>query len=461
MSRVSINVNDLSMVHRDSGGVSNATLPDVCITPVDMMPVPFPNVARSSDLQGGSSLVTADGGNSIALAGSVFAKSTGDEPGRAGGVTSGVHGKEATLLSHSFDVRVEGRGVARLTDKMLHNRGNTIDCAGIAQAVALIERPIQEGDDRHRLDENDDPAPWETPLQPSKRGVDTNNRTLDMKYAHHRHTEFVCRYISGHTEQEATDSGILTQSNVRLSLEEAHRIGIDLVACWEYTPDTTNIGPNHRSIEAGSLQGQRELGQQDAAQADANLSEAGGEGQPIYFTVDFPVGEKVWKNTMIDVRSGATITIGDVIIKYFQGINDVLPIERIGVYGRYTAVKYIMEFPLARYGWQMTFNSKVPYPAAHIHQTSIYPDLQRWGPELPKRLLPALKNPDAYEKLPPGNDKDLVDAAAKAYHDGLLRTWHTEGAGGLDFDRAVKADFGQWRPGVPPPPWRKPKKKAK
>jgi hypothetical protein len=30
---VTININGLSLIHKDSGGVSSATLPDVCVTP--------------------------------------------------------------------------------------------------------------------------------------------------------------------------------------------------------------------------------------------------------------------------------------------------------------------------------------------------------------------------------------------------------------------------------------------
>lgn len=136
MSRVTVNVNGLSLVHEDSGGVSTATLPDVCLTPPNLAPAPYPNVAFSRDLTAGSSLVRADGGNRIAVAGSAFGRSVGDEPGSAGGVTSGVSGKEATWLSHSFDVEIEGRGACRLTDKMLHNRGNTLDCWGVHQGKA-------------------------------------------------------------------------------------------------------------------------------------------------------------------------------------------------------------------------------------------------------------------------------------------------------------------------------------
>ena len=106
MSRVTINVNGLSLVHEDSGGVSTATLPDVCLTP-GAGAVPYPNVAFSRDLASGTSLVRADGGNRIAVAGSSFARSTGGEPGSGGGVTSGVSGREATFLTHSFDVTID------------------------------------------------------------------------------------------------------------------------------------------------------------------------------------------------------------------------------------------------------------------------------------------------------------------------------------------------------------------
>ncbi len=140
MSRVTINVNGLSLVHEDSGGVSTATLPDVCFTP-GAGAVPYPNVALSRDLADGASLVRADGGHRVAVAGSSCARSTGGEPGSGGGVTSGVSGQEATFLTHSFDVTIEGRGACRLTDKMLHNRGNTINCGGHWLQATVAELP--------------------------------------------------------------------------------------------------------------------------------------------------------------------------------------------------------------------------------------------------------------------------------------------------------------------------------
>ena len=92
-----------------------------------------PNVAYSADLALGTSTVVADGGHSVAVLGSIFAKSTGDEPGTLGGVISGTYTREASWLTFSADVRIEGRAACRLTDKMLHNHGNTFNAAGEMQ----------------------------------------------------------------------------------------------------------------------------------------------------------------------------------------------------------------------------------------------------------------------------------------------------------------------------------------
>lgn len=137
---VTINVNDLSLVHKGSAGFARATLPDVCRTPSPggPVPVPYPNLARSADLAKGTTTVLADGGHSVAILGSEFATSTGDEPGTLGGVKSGTFKREATWLSFSFDVKVEGANACRLTDKMLMNHGNTVCLAGEIQAFIDI-----------------------------------------------------------------------------------------------------------------------------------------------------------------------------------------------------------------------------------------------------------------------------------------------------------------------------------
>jgi hypothetical protein len=130
---VTVNINNLSLVHRQSAGYSAATLPDVCKTPAGGDPVSYPNVARAADLAKGTATVTADGGNMCAKHGSEFSKSTGDEPGTMGGVKSGVNMKEATFITCSFSVKLEGKGACRLTDKMFHNHRNTVNISGEVQ----------------------------------------------------------------------------------------------------------------------------------------------------------------------------------------------------------------------------------------------------------------------------------------------------------------------------------------
>ena len=123
---VTVGVNSLSVVHATSMGVSTA-FPDTCLTPspAGPVPIPYPNVAMSSDTAQGSTQVKCDG-NPICLADSNFAVSTGDEAGTAGGgVASGVIKMKAEFILYSFDVKVEGKNVARALDPMLHNNKNT------------------------------------------------------------------------------------------------------------------------------------------------------------------------------------------------------------------------------------------------------------------------------------------------------------------------------------------------
>jgi hypothetical protein len=133
---VTININGLTLCHKGSNGISTATIPDVCNTPspAGPVPIPYPNIAMSSDLAKGTTTVSADGGNMCAIYGSEFSKSTGDEPGTVGGVTSGTFIKEATWITYSFDVKLEGQGACRLTDKMFMNHNNTVCAGGILQA---------------------------------------------------------------------------------------------------------------------------------------------------------------------------------------------------------------------------------------------------------------------------------------------------------------------------------------
>lgn len=126
-----------SLVHKGSISVSTATLPDVCKTPSPggPVPVPYPNISFSKDLANGTKTVTADGGNMIAIKGSEYSSSIGDEPGTAGGVKSSTNMKESKWITYSFDVKMDGQNACRLSDKKTQNHANTVDAMGDIQAV--------------------------------------------------------------------------------------------------------------------------------------------------------------------------------------------------------------------------------------------------------------------------------------------------------------------------------------
>ena len=123
---VTVGVNNLSVVHESSNGITSA-FPDVCKTPTPggPIPLPYPNIAKSSDTAKGTKKVKCDG-NSTCVKDSNFKMSTGDEAGSAGGgvISNKVKGK-AEFVNFSFDVKFEGKNVVRAFDLMLHNDKNT------------------------------------------------------------------------------------------------------------------------------------------------------------------------------------------------------------------------------------------------------------------------------------------------------------------------------------------------
>jgi hypothetical protein len=124
---VTVGVNNMSVVHAGSNGVSIA-FPDVCKTPAPpapFVPIPYPNIAKSSDTDKGTKKVKAEG-KPICVKDSVFSTSVGDEAGTAGGgmMSAKTKGK-AEFVNYSFDVQFEGKNVPRSFDLMLHNDKNT------------------------------------------------------------------------------------------------------------------------------------------------------------------------------------------------------------------------------------------------------------------------------------------------------------------------------------------------
>lgn len=123
---VTVSVNAMSVVHAGSNGITTA-FPDVCKTPAPpapFVPIPYPNIAQSSDTAQGAATVKCDG-NPTCVKDSNFKLSSGDEAGSLLGVASNKIKGKAEFVNFSFDVKFEGKNVARALDLMLHNDKNT------------------------------------------------------------------------------------------------------------------------------------------------------------------------------------------------------------------------------------------------------------------------------------------------------------------------------------------------
>lgn len=116
--------NSRGIAHKGSGGMSTV-FPDVCKTPSPggPVPIPYPNIGKASDTSKGPKKVTTDGKMPM-VKGAKYSTSTGDEPGSAGGVISGVNKGECEFMMYSFDVKFEGKNVCRLGDPLWHNKKN-------------------------------------------------------------------------------------------------------------------------------------------------------------------------------------------------------------------------------------------------------------------------------------------------------------------------------------------------
>jgi hypothetical protein len=221
---VTINVNGLTLCHRGSNGVSTATPPDVCNTPspAGPVPIPYPNIAMASDLANGTSTITADCGNMCANYGSQFSRSTGDEAGTAGGVMSGTFIKEASWITYSFDVKLEGKGACRLTDKMFHNHNNTVNMAGeIQQALAVSKAEFCQLCKDCQADADDEIA-FSKLMQGEyrKAGLDPKNKTgADVEAA--VHGSLAAKGIATTVAGETDTSGNIT---IAPSADPCHKV---------------------------------------------------------------------------------------------------------------------------------------------------------------------------------------------------------------------------------------------
>jgi hypothetical protein len=158
---VKVNGQMFGMVHKASNHLANSTAPDVCNTPSPAGPVPIPYpviVSQSSNLSSGTTTVTADGGQMIAVKDCEYATCTGDEAGTAGGVVSGTFTQEAKFILFSMDVKIDGKNSCRFGDKMTMNHQNTVCMAGTVPTTCSASQ-YEVKIDCEMLKEIDPPPP--------------------------------------------------------------------------------------------------------------------------------------------------------------------------------------------------------------------------------------------------------------------------------------------------------------
>ena len=119
--------NIAGFAHKTSGGMS-MVFPDVCKTPVPSappVPIPYPNIGKSSDTIAGTTTVKADG-SMVMVKGAKYMTSSGDEAGTLGGVISSTFKQECEFLMYSFNVMLDGKNVCRLGAPLWHNKKNIL-----------------------------------------------------------------------------------------------------------------------------------------------------------------------------------------------------------------------------------------------------------------------------------------------------------------------------------------------
>lgn len=118
--------NGRGIAHKGSGGMS-IVFPDVCKTPAapSPVPIPYPNIGKSSDTSQGPSKVKTDGKMPM-VKGAKYSRSSGDEAGTLGGVISSVNMSFCEFLMYSFTVKFENKNVCRMGDPLWHNKKNIL-----------------------------------------------------------------------------------------------------------------------------------------------------------------------------------------------------------------------------------------------------------------------------------------------------------------------------------------------
>ncbi|MDO3379332.1 DUF4150 domain-containing protein [Geoalkalibacter halelectricus] len=145
--------NGRTAVHAGSGGT--LTTVDVCRTKIgkNIVNITYTNVARSADAANTAATVLING-HPVCHQKSIFAVSSGDEPGDRLGIVSNTIKGKAEFITASSNVFIEGVPAVRQGDMMISNNGNTAPMPlmqpGAAPAAGLNLGAMEEiqGSDR-------------------------------------------------------------------------------------------------------------------------------------------------------------------------------------------------------------------------------------------------------------------------------------------------------------------------
>jgi uncharacterized Zn-binding protein involved in type VI secretion len=146
-SGTNVLINGRTAVHAGSQGTLVTV--DVCLTKIGKktVPISYTNVARSADAAKTASTVFING-NPVCHQKSIFAVSTGDEPGNRLGVVSGTIKGKAEFVTGSPNVLIEGVPAVRQGDMMVSNNGNTapmpLSQPGAARAREVTPDQVNE-----------------------------------------------------------------------------------------------------------------------------------------------------------------------------------------------------------------------------------------------------------------------------------------------------------------------------
>jgi hypothetical protein len=163
-----ITINFMTSQHKCSVGVT-AAFPDVCKTPAppapSPVPIPYPNIGNSSMASVKVTKRVGDDKQKVMLKGSEYSMTSGDEPGVAMGVVSNkIKGKSKSMNS-SMNVKMEGKGVSRLTDPHGNNCGgsanaaNPLEAQGPAVGIDTTALAEDQREACEKMKEKEEPKP--------------------------------------------------------------------------------------------------------------------------------------------------------------------------------------------------------------------------------------------------------------------------------------------------------------